>query len=205
MSDHPTRAEEEAQSRRARILACAEEVFLRTGADGFTMEAVASEARYSVASLYNYFKNKSALTHALRVRLVEKLVGDLDRLPAVEGTTDQVLTGWVGHLTRDAEGSRRLIRALMQERPADLPPHGKRDLPAHSPWEALQRRIADLFARGQARGEVRTDIDARTLALAFDGVMHSFAMRWAADDEQGALSDAVPLMVGLFLAGAAAR
>jgi AcrR family transcriptional regulator len=205
MFAHPGRAEQEAKWRQERILNCAEEVYLRLGREGFTMDAVAKEAGYSVASLYNYFKNKDVLERALRNRVLQRVVGDIEKLPEVVGTTEEALHRLLAHFFKGAESNRMLMRSLMGERMVSACAMREEfDDQSATIWEAVIEYFRKVLERGQQRGEVTAQVPSQTLALCFDGVIHSFAMRWTSSDDAEDLSAQVPIIVGLFLNGARA-
>jgi AcrR family transcriptional regulator len=72
----------------AAILEAAAIILETGGFDAYTTNAIAERAGVSIGSLYQYFPNKAALTHALIERednaLCERLTALLDRPPGIE-------------------------------------------------------------------------------------------------------------------------
>ena len=67
------------------ILQTASRLISQHGVDGTTMSAVARASDMSLASLYRYFPNKSAIIHAIAQKHVERLDQVLrDRLPKLD-------------------------------------------------------------------------------------------------------------------------
>lgn len=61
------------QQRVNRILDIAEQLFIAEGYDSTTTNAIASQAKVPIGSLYQFFPDKSAILQALAVRYTELL------------------------------------------------------------------------------------------------------------------------------------
>ena len=139
---------------RARIREAANDLFLRHGVDGTTVEAIVAAARVSKPTFYLYFQRKEdlLLEYGLqRLRLVRELLPDLIARPTFREALNALLDAVVRGKTwgRELTGRAILEIGTSAER-----------LPVAAPHTLLQ----PLIELGQARGEVRTDIPAEALA-----------------------------------------
>jgi len=180
-----SRREREQLAHRQEILEAAERVFARHGFHGATMEQIAREADFAVGTLYNFFKSKEDLYHAV--------VGDIFER-AEEAFRNEVLT---------KDDPRAAIEALVDLRLRFFRSHrafarvffetvhlGRLDpaltLPAEhlALYERAMRELAGVFARGIERG-VFVEAEPFALALVVHGALNAFIAHWAqeADEE----------------------
>ena len=141
------------EATRARIREAANALFLRHGVEATTVEAIAAAAGVSKPTFYLYFQRKEdlLLEYGLqRLRRARDLLPDLIACPfreALNVLLDAVVRGkaWGRELT----GRAILEIGTSAERLTVAAPH------------TLLKPLVEL---GQARGEIRTDIPAETLA-----------------------------------------
>ncbi|MBL6968289.1 MAG: TetR/AcrR family transcriptional regulator [Desulfobacteraceae bacterium] len=74
------RKEREKKMRRRQIMDAAKKVFASKGFGGATIENIAEEAEFSPATLYLYFKNKDELFASLNLRMLQALIGKMERV-----------------------------------------------------------------------------------------------------------------------------
>jgi AcrR family transcriptional regulator len=142
------------EATRARIREAANELFLRHGVEGTTVEAIAAAAGVSKPTFYLYFQRKEdlLLEYGLqRLRRARDLLPDLIALP----TFREALNALLDAVVRGKAWGRELTgRAILE-----IGTSAER-LPVAAPHTLL----LPLVQLGQARGEIRTDIPAETLA-----------------------------------------
>lgn len=147
------------ERRRGDLAKAAARVVSRIGLEGVTVQAVAAEAGCSAGSIAHYFRNKDELlVHALQVAteaLILPLRGPSDSF----GTLDSLRSIAAGSLPLDAarECDWRVRLAFWTR--ASGPPEEVQLARQHLAewrvlWEAAIRAV-------QARGGVRSDVDAR--------------------------------------------
>jgi TetR/AcrR family transcriptional regulator, fatty acid metabolism regulator protein len=161
------------EDRRARIVDAAVKVFARRGYHTARVGDIAEEAGVAHGLLYHYFDSKEALLEAVfretwtqivdAVRVIEEsgepAVEQLRRVAAI------YLRAWA----RDPDLVRVLVREVARS-------------------EQVQRRvdeIAEVFRaitriveRGQAKGELRADVDARLASWIFYGGLEEILTGW---------------------------
>jgi AcrR family transcriptional regulator len=142
------------EATRARIREAANQLFLRHGVEATTVEAIAAAAGVSKPTFYLYFQCKEdlLLEYGLqRLRRARELLPDLIALPTFRDALNALLDAVVRGKTwgRELTGRAILEIGTSAER-----------LPVAAPHTLL----LPLIELGQARGEIRTDIPAETLA-----------------------------------------
>lgn len=157
------------------LLDAAEEVFGRKGYHETTLKEVAELAEFSVGSVYSFFENKEDLFRQIFVRRGSEF------MPGMREVLDDDGGSALDQLHRLVDFQVRWFR----ERPSFgrlyLRHANARVLPTEDHLEAVvegnyleaMQLQADLFARGQQRGELR-DGDPHVLARLFSGLMAAF-------------------------------
>ena len=142
------------EATRARIREAANGLFLRDGVEATTVEAIAAAAGVSKPTFYLYFQRKEdlLLEYGLqRLRRARDLLPDLIAC----STFREALNGLLDAVVRGKAWGRELTgRAIVE-----IGTSAER-LPVAAPHTILK----PLIELGQARGEIRTDIPAETLA-----------------------------------------
>lgn len=142
------------EATRARIREAANGLFLRDGVEATTVEAIAAAAGVSKPTFYLYFQRKEdlLLEYGLqRLRRARDLLPDLIAC----STFREALNSLLDAVVRGKMWGRELTgRAIVE-----IGTSAER-LPVAAPHTILK----PLVELGQARGEIRTDIPAETLA-----------------------------------------
>lgn len=180
----------------AAILAAAEEAIGQDGLHATRMEQIAARAGVSVGTLYNHFKDRSALVQALfesrASRLSELLAEALTAVRDRPGR-DQV-AAMLSVMRVHARTHGRFFAALMAE---DQGPTRLR-APA-APRAEMTRRAAEIVARATASGEFR-EAPEGIFADALVALARLVLMR----SVEGRISDAdVTALAELFVRGVA--
>ncbi len=174
---------------RTRILEAARELFGEQGAGGVTMAEVAEAAGVSRATVFNQFGSKHALVEAITEAVYAGYEAILDNALADRKTPVPVLVEALFELMgRGIELDRRFYRAVFRE-------IGRITLGLEEGGIAQQarlgaiERLVHLLTRGQARGELISDLDPQDLATAFDSLVFGTITHWLYDDASQPLTE----------------
>jgi len=142
------------------ILDAAESILKEKGLGGFSIEAVARRARAGKPTIYRWWPNRTSLLLAV----YQRQKGAFDTFDSGDVETDarDFLEHLLAYWREGAAG--QVFRSVIAEAQTD--PDAAEVLEAYS--HERHQLTADIFRRGIARGELRTDIDpviaAETLA-----------------------------------------
>jgi TetR/AcrR family transcriptional regulator len=159
---------------RSQLLDAAEEVFGEKGFHATTLKEVAELAEFSVGSVYSFFENKDDLYLSVFLRrgaefmpgMREVVQSKLTPLAQLHALVDYE----VGFFRQHRHFGRLYLRSFSTSRPAPEMPES----PLLSDnLETAMELQADVFARGQALGELR-DGDELVLARLFSGLVAAY-------------------------------
>ena len=159
---------------RAQLLDAAEEVFGRKGFHATTLKEIAELAEFSVGSVYSFFENKDDLYLSVFLRRGAEFMPGLRDAFASEADPVVQLHALVefevGFLRAHRHFGRLYMRSFSTSRPAPELPESP--LLADNLETAMEIQ-ADVFARGQAMGELR-DGDPQVLARLLSGLVAAY-------------------------------
>ncbi|MGW3147634.1 MULTISPECIES: TetR/AcrR family transcriptional regulator [Streptomyces] len=158
-----------------------------------TMDEVAKAAGISRATLHRHFAGRDALVRALEALGIAECEAALDAARLDEGPASEA----VRRLVRAIEPAAGLLAFLYTENQLF---EGEEQ---NEGWAHLDARIAALFRRGQAGGELRIDLTPAWLTEALYGLMASAA--WAVSEGRVAPKDFTHMITELLLGGALRR
>ncbi len=177
------------EDRRSVILAAAEKVFDHNGYAATKMEAIATEAKVSKGSLYNYFKSKRELFTQLFPQTLATQQVQAEQIMNSElsatGKIEQLLDDWFSRLGRYKRIGGLVLEfwatAARQEREGELA------IAFRKIYDYWDEHISRIIAKGIDDGEFREDIDphiaaALIVALA-DGVTHQAILHIGAESD----------------------
>ncbi len=162
---------------RERVVEVARELFTRQGFEATTVEQIAEAADIAPATFFNHFQSKRGVLAVMTSQVVDyvgslvesHLSGDLPIGEQLEGlATDagqQIAENQ--HIARDVV--LELVR--MEASPEDPSPYLAR---VHEP-------VTAALAAGQARGEVRRDLDTEFLSEMVVGALNAAVTHWLSD------------------------
>jgi AcrR family transcriptional regulator len=174
--------------RGARILEAARELFAENGADAVSMADVAVAAGVSRATVFNHFGSK----HALLEGITEGVLGDyeilIENALADRATPVPVLMRALFEVIgTGVEQARRFHRAVFREL-ARLTLGLDEGGPGQLARQAALASLENLIERGQRAGELRADVRAKDLAMAFDSLIFGTITHWLYDDASESLA-----------------
>jgi TetR/AcrR family fatty acid metabolism transcriptional regulator len=192
----------EDKDRRRLILDAAVRVFARNGFHTSRVGEIAEEAGVSHGLLYHYFPSKDAVLETI---FRETWVGLEDAIAQVEASEleareqlRQVAAIFLRSWRRDPDLVRVLVREIGRS-----PELYRRLDDMRATFGAIER----IVARGQERGELRTDIDAQLASAVFYGGIDQILTGWVlgllADGDEG-VRRAEQTIVDVVCAGLAA-
>jgi TetR/AcrR family transcriptional regulator, fatty acid metabolism regulator protein len=161
------------REKRRRILRAAITVFARNGYHASKVSDVATEAGVAYGLVYHYFGSKEQLLDTIFRRTWTNMLEAVEEVERSDAPTREqiraiariVLGGW--QLDPD------LIRVLIRE--VARGPQLEQEIDAIArAFDALER----VVARGQAKGELRTDIEPRLAAWILYGALEEILTGW---------------------------
>ena len=144
--------DEKKQATAARIRQAARELFLARGVDSVSVEDIAAAAGISRASLFNYYRGKSAILDGLGDDLEQRLLQLVQHYLAKPLATAQRLQLLFAYTARNLEQTGDLVRLVFVQ--------GSEG----AGFPRVQESLVELVALGQSRADVRRDIAAEDLA-----------------------------------------
>ncbi|HEY0947216.1 MAG TPA: TetR/AcrR family transcriptional regulator [Opitutaceae bacterium] len=181
------------------ILDAAARIFVETGFDAATTNAIAERAGVSIGSLYQYFPNKLALLAALKERHVIVLVAGMRA--ACAGARERSLAEGVGVIIEACVGHFAVHAPLVRLFQEELPLHalGERGEAAFDETLGLLR---EFFSRHRAAIRVENIEDAVFFSRAIVGsVMKAAACERFEDLRNGVIAQELTSALLLYLTG----
>lgn len=175
------------REKRRLILRAAITVFARSGYHTSRVADVAKEAGVAYGLVYHYFGSKEDLLETIFRRTWARMLEAVEEVERAEAPAREQLAAVARIVLGSWQLDPDLVRVLVRE-VARSPQLGREvDEIAHA-FAALER----LVARGQERGELRTDVDPRLAAWMMYGALEEILTGWvferlsasAADVEQ---------------------
>ena len=191
--------EQKKEEMRDAIAASALTLFRTVGFERARVRDVAAGLRISEATFFNYFPSKQAVLDAAAAELVDRSVARLrDAVTADASVADRIaemIDGFGGDFDDDRDLAMLLVdhTRFLDGRQTDGSDTEHR------------RLVRDLFADGQRRGEIATDVSAAQLAEIYEATVVATVQGWLRDDDQEErLADRLHRAIGLLQRGCAA-
>lgn len=154
------------------ILAAAERAFASRGYEAATVAAIAAEAKFSIATLYNFFESKDAILDRLLAAHLEALLRESKAAAGAARTARQRLDAFSWARVRYLAAHRDFFRLYMTEVPGVVAELGRRSSKAVARLAAQQLGLLrELFEALPARA-----VDAGTSALLFHSALRGYAI-----------------------------
>jgi AcrR family transcriptional regulator len=159
---------------RAQLLDAAEEVFGRKGFHDTTLKEIAELAEFSVGSVYSFFENKEDLYLQVFLRRGAEFLPGMEAAVAAGGSPLEQLHRLVDFEVGFFRAHPAFGRLYLRSAATVVPTSEPADSEALSErFRAAMRIQADVFARGQAAGELR-DGDPDVLSRLFSGLVSAY-------------------------------
>lgn len=159
---------------RAQLLDAAEEVFGRKGFHDTTLKEIAELAEFSVGSVYSFFENKEDLYLQVFLRRGAEFLPGMEAAVVAGGSPLEQLHRLVDFEVGFFRAHPAFGRLYLRSAGAVVPASEPADSEALSErFHAAMRIQADVFARGQAVGELR-DGDPAVLSRLFSGLVSAY-------------------------------
>ena len=159
--------------RRSSIEAAAMRAIARKGIDEVTIQDIADEAGVAKGTVYVYFRDREELLACTADRLFDDLVADIEPAFTAEGPFAVRLRNLALRQLRFFDEHRALFRATLalSQREADFSKSRSR---CSARYASL---LETLFAGAAAKGEVRGDVEAHTLAAIYRDCVRGVIIR----------------------------
>lgn len=162
--------------KREKILTVATHEFSENGFENTNINVIAKKAGVSVGSLYKYFDTKRELF----LTVVQSGIAELQRTLEHVYESDEPILAKLESVIRSIQRTSRdseLIRlygGISAQENASLAREIAREM------ESVSARVyTDLIRQGQAKGEIRSDIDAQMAAFMLDNLFMSLQFSYA--------------------------
>jgi len=173
------RRERKKRELRERIYQRSRELFVRNGFEATTVEQIAEAADVAPATFFNHFHSKNGLLREMTFEVFEHLQQLIEDRLLRPAPTRERIDVFIDHAVRDIEETRNLARDVLLElmrvsaRPGEAVPYLSR---VHEPFVVIMRE-------GQAKGDVRSDLDAAFLAEMVLGAFNAAVINWMNDPD----------------------
>ncbi|WLI87940.1 TetR family transcriptional regulator [Massilia sp. R2A-15] len=180
------RTKEDALATRDSILDAAEQLFVKQGVSGTTLQHIATAAGVTRGAIYWHFLDKGAMFNAMMERVkmpleaARQLLDEANAADPLEALREHMLC--VFRVTVDDPQARRVfeIATLKMEFVDELNAVRERRKQNQELWMArTEARIRD----GIASGQVKADVDATAVALGLWAIMDGLLRTWLLDQQ----------------------
>jgi TetR/AcrR family transcriptional regulator, fatty acid metabolism regulator protein len=164
----PPAPEREPEKRRA-ILHAAVRVFADKGYHGCRIADVARAAGVAYGLVYHYFRNKEELLESVFAEQWGILISALKAIDEGPGTASEKIASVFAFVFDVYKTAPAAVRVLILE--VTRTPHSLRAGSTRETFELAVQTVADVIRQGQARGELRTDLDPVVAAAGVLGAL----------------------------------
>ena len=173
-------------------------LFRSVGFERTRVRDVATGLHISEATFFNYFPSKQAVLDAAAAELVDHTVVRLREAVATDASVADRMALTIDGFSADFGGDRELLGLLARHtRLLD-------SRQVEGSYAEHRRLVRELFADGQRRGEIATDLSAIQLAEIYEATVVATVQGWLEDDGNEPLADRMHRAVALLLRGCAA-
>jgi AcrR family transcriptional regulator len=198
-----SRKERERQARREEILRAAEKVFAQNGFHATTVAEIARESEFAIGTLYQFFKNKEDLYYTMMIEKIKLMYTTLQKeIEATEKFLEK-LSCLVDVVLSFIEQNVDFFKIFTWELNV-LKPNMENKLKEQliAKHFAYIKLISNVLKEGLQEGVLRQS-NADDLSSALLGMMNIFSFNWIFNQQQDSLRAKAPVIVDLFLNGAA--
>lgn len=153
------------EKKRQEILAAAKRCFLRSGLSGASTAQICAEAGISPGHLYHYFESKDAIVAAMADARLE---GASERFKQDAYEAGSVIPALLSEIEEPGNAAQA---ALFFEMLAESRRNPEMAKILHGRSRSMRNLIAEVIRHGQAQGEIHSELDPETAAMAVFGLM----------------------------------
>jgi AcrR family transcriptional regulator len=165
--------------RRDHVLECAERIFSSKGLHQATMQEIAAEAEYATGTLYTLFESKDAIFAAVVRRRMAEIDAHLREAAEAGAAARERIEQFVRAFFEFFEAKKHLVQIYVNVTGGFL-----WNVKAELGEEVAERHLAFLgflegvFRDGLRRGDVRSDLEPRAMAVSLVGILVAAATDW---------------------------
>lgn len=153
----------------------AAELFFQSGYDATSMQDIADAAGLHKSSLYHHLKHKEELLEYICMKVLDMLDASLERAVGEDVAGDRAVQAFEGALALALSHPRETSIIVHMKPTTEV---GRRVLHRRRSYE---HRLADLIAREQSSGDVRSDVDSLLMARLNLGMIN-WLVEWYSSD-----------------------
>lgn len=168
--------------RREQIVEAALSLIARRGTRRLSMATLARHVGLVPSALYRHFKNKQDIIAAAVQLIGQKARENLKEVRDLAPNALERLELLLGRFLKMIRELQAMPRIVFSEGMSSEHPEGK--LQAFAALSGVLSELETIFLQGQQRGEIRPDIDAKTLAVMFWGMLPPLVILWHISDGQ---------------------
>jgi AcrR family transcriptional regulator len=162
--------------RREQIAQIAARIISEKGVKHLNIAAIAEEAGIVPSAVYRHFKNKDEIIDAVLGQLRDRMLGNIQLSGEM---TDTPLEQMRVLITLQLDMVKEIRTAPMILFSDEMTGgSAKRREKVYEIIIKMLAKIGEVISKGQARGEIRTDVDPETLAIMLVGVVQPAVMIW---------------------------
>jgi len=196
----PGRRERQRLANRKEILDTALRLFSENGYHNVSMHRIAQEAEFSIGTLYNFFKDKEDLYHALVMELAREFERELTA--ALDGPGDEAarIRAYIQTKGRILMNNVPMLRIyFLETRGAIFDAKTGLDLEVRALYERFLKRLARVFASGTKKGLFKRMLKPYYMACVLESITNTFLLLWLEDPGKHPYTKNVEKVTTLFL------
>ena len=166
---HRARSLESEPEKRRAILHAAVRAFAEKGYQGCRIADVARAAHVAYGLVYHYFRNKDELLESVFAEQWAILINALRAIDEGTGSAADKIAAVYGFVFDVFKTAPAAVRVLILE--VTRTPHSLRAGSTRETFEQAVRLVADIVRQGQARGELRPELDPVVAAAGLLGAL----------------------------------
>ena len=170
------------EARREQIVEAALSLIAAQGVGRISVAALARRVGVVPSALYRHFKSKEEIIQAA-VQWVRRRVGENMREVCLATPHALERLDWmlrrVMKMVRELQAMPRIVFSEGMSSG-----HPERKAQAYAMLKEILGEIENIMRQGQERGEIRSDLDARSLAVMFWGMVPAAVILWHMSDGQ---------------------
>lgn len=166
--------------RREQIAEAAMNLIAAQGLRRMSIAAVARRVGIVPSGIYRHFKNKDEIIHAVLNRVGRRLAENVEAACRASDDPLQQLNGvMMRHIRFIREGRAVPRMVFAEDSQTDNSLLKQHVVGVLSGYISL---VAEIVERGQARGDIRSDVDSRTVAMMLFGIVMPAGIIWHMTD-----------------------